>query len=73
VRYARFLTAVGNRWNISLVPLPQSRLGLRPRAGGRAGAAAGPREVHAALAQLGYTYADETTNPAYRLFLRSAD
>ena len=55
------------------VSLPQSRLGLRPRARRRAGAGSGPRAVRAASAKLGYPHWDETANPAYRLFLHAGD
>ena len=52
------------------VPLPQPRRRLRPRAGRHAGAAEGNAGSFAAfLEELGYPYADETRNPAYRLFL----
>ncbi len=68
-----FLTAVGNRWNISLFHYRNhgSDYG-RVLAGVQV-----PPDDRAKftqhLAQLGYTYWDETVNPAYRLFLQAAD
>jgi len=68
-----FLTAVGNTWNISLFHYRNhgSDYG-RVLAGVQV-----PPEDRAKftqhLAQLGYTYSDETTNPAYRLFLHAAN
>jgi threonine dehydratase len=65
----RFLEAVGTRWNISLFHYRNhgSDYG-RVLAGVQVPAAdAGRFEQH--LAELGYAYAEETDNPAYRLFL----
>jgi threonine dehydratase len=68
-----FLQAVGDRWNISLFHYRNhgSDYG-RVLAGVQV-----PVADHAVftehLAKLGYTYWDETANPAYRLFLHAPD
>ena len=65
-----FLTQLGTQWNISLFHyrnhgaaygrvLVGLQLGKRPLA-----------ELRASLDAIGYDYADESTNPAYQLFLR---
>ena len=52
------------------LPLPQPRRRLRPRPGRNAGSAVGRRpNFRRFLDRLGYTYVDESANPAYRMFL----
>ncbi|MFX4681997.1 threonine ammonia-lyase, biosynthetic, partial [Acinetobacter baumannii] len=65
-----FLTELGTQWNISLFHyrnhgaafgrvLVGLQLGERPL-----------KALKASLDAIGYAYADESDNPAYRLFLR---
>jgi threonine dehydratase len=68
-----FLTAVGHDWNISLFHYRNHGSDY-----GRvlAGVQVPPEDrgrFTQHLAQLGYTYWDETANPAYRLFLHATD
>ncbi len=67
-----FLTAVGNSWNISLFHYRNhgSDYG-RVLAGVQVPSEDRPKFTQH-LARLGYTYSDETANPAYRLFLHAA-
>jgi len=65
-----FLKRMGSGWNISALPLPQPRrdvgrvlVGLQVPDKDRAA-------FRRFLRDLGYDYADETRNPAYRLFLK---
>jgi threonine dehydratase len=64
-----FLTAIGERWNISLfhyrnhgADYGRVLVGIQVPASGR-------REFHAFLDNTGYPYWDETGNPVYDLFL----
>jgi threonine dehydratase len=67
----RFLQSIGVRWNISLFHYRNhgSDHG-RVLAGIQVPPASRP-EFLRHLADLGYEYADETANPAYRMFLGS--
>jgi threonine dehydratase len=67
----KFLQAIGDLWNISLFHYRNHGSDY-----GRVFAGVqvpdGEREKFAKhLAKLGYTYSDETANPAYRLFLKA--
>ena len=65
-----FLDSMSARLEHQPVPLPQPRRRLRPGAGRHAGAAARQMaDFRRFLDRLGYTYVDETANPAYRMFL----
>ncbi|MEO8464594.1 MAG: threonine ammonia-lyase, biosynthetic [Gammaproteobacteria bacterium] len=68
-----FLTAVGNSWNISLFHYRNhgSDYG-RVLAGVQVPPEDRAKFTHH-LKQLGYTYSDETENPAYQLFLHAAN
>ncbi len=66
----RFLTSMGQRWNISLfhyrnhgAAYGRVLVGMQVPPGDR-------RRLEIFLKELGYPYADETANPAYSLFLR---
>jgi hypothetical protein len=65
----RFLQSIGTCVEYQSVSLPQSRLRLRPRAGGHRGAQGRTREFLLHLNDLHYPYTDETANAAYRMFL----
>src|SRR5688572_16809629 len=69
----KFLEAIGDLWNISLFhyrnhgsDYGRVLAGVQVPENDRA-------EFAKHLAKLAYTYADETENPAYRLFLRASD
>ena len=68
-----FLTAVGHAWNISLFHYRNHGSDYGRVLAGVQVPPAERAEFTRHLAQLGYTYWDETANPAYRLFLRAAD
>ncbi|HVY65760.1 MAG TPA: threonine ammonia-lyase, biosynthetic [Gammaproteobacteria bacterium] len=68
-----FLQAVGDRWNISLFHYRNHGSDYGRVLAGVQVPPADRAKFTQHLARLGYTYADETENPAYRLFLRSAD
>jgi threonine dehydratase len=68
-----FLTAVGNTWNISLFHYRNHGSDYGRVLAGVQVPPADRTKFTQHLAQLGYTYSDETANPAYRLFLHAAD
>jgi threonine dehydratase len=68
-----FLTAVGNSWNISLFHYRNHGSDYGRVLAGVQVPPADRAKFTQHLAQLGYTYWDETANPAYRLFLHAAD
>jgi threonine dehydratase len=70
---SRFLNGLQPDWNITLFHYRNHGADFgRVLAGIQVPQADRPR-FHAALAELGYPYADETDNPAYRLFLDGAN
>ena len=68
-----FLTAVGHQWNISLFHYRNHGSDYGRVLAGVQVPPADRAEFMSHLARLGYTYWDETANPAYRLFLHAAD
>jgi threonine dehydratase len=66
-----FLKAIGDRWNISLFHYRNHGSDYGRVLAGVQVPAADRAEFTEHLAQLGYSYWDETENPAYRLFLRA--
>jgi threonine dehydratase len=68
-----FLQAVGDRWNISLFHYRNHGSDYGRVLAGAQVPPADRTEFTEHLAKLGYTYWDETANPAYRLFLHAAD
>jgi threonine dehydratase len=69
----KFLEAVGDLWNISLFHYRNHGSDYGRVLAGVQVPETDRAEFAAHLAKLGYTYADETDNPAYRLFLRASD
>jgi threonine dehydratase len=65
----RFLQAVGSRWNISLFHYRNHGSDYGRVLAGIQVAPDSQREFLEHLAELQYVYADETANPAYRMFL----
>ncbi len=68
----RFLDAVGERWNISLFHYRNHGSDYGRVCAGIQVPDRELDELQAHLRGLGYTYVDETSNPAYRLFLAGA-
>jgi threonine dehydratase len=66
-----FLQAIGDRWNISLFHYRNHGSDYGRVLAGVQVPEADRAEFAKHLAQLGYTYWDESENPAYRLFLRA--
>jgi threonine dehydratase len=67
----KFLQAIGDNWNISLFHYRNHGSDYGRVLAGVQVPESERRKFAAHLSQLGYTYSDETTNPAYRLFLRA--
>ncbi len=67
-----FLQAVGDRWNISLFHYRNHGSDYGRVLAGVQVAPADRAEFTAHLAKLGYSYKEETANPAYRLFLHTS-
>ncbi len=67
-----FLRAIGDRWNISLFHYRNHGSDYGRVVAGVQVPAADRDRFGEHLARLGYSYWDETENPAYRLFLNSA-
>jgi threonine dehydratase len=67
----KFLEAIGDNWNISLFHYRNHGSDYGRVLAGVQVPEAERRKFANHLAQLGYTYADETANPAYRLFLHA--
>ena len=65
--------AIGDLWNISLFHYRNHGSDYGRVLAGVQVPEADRAEFAQHLAKLGYTYADETENPAYRLFLRASD
>ena len=67
----KFLQAVGTRWNITLFHYRNHGSDYGRVLAGVQVPDADREEFARHLAKLGYTYSDETDNPAYRLFLKA--
>jgi threonine dehydratase len=65
----RFLSAVGSRWNISLFHYRNHGSDYGRVLAGIQVPAAEREELRLHLAELHYSYVEETANPAYRIFL----
>jgi threonine dehydratase len=68
-----FLTAVGHSWNISLFHYRNHGSDYGRVLAGVQVPPSDRANFTQHLAKLGYTYSDETANPAYRLFLHAPD
>ena len=64
-----FLEELGGRWNISLFHYRNHGADFGRVLAGLQVPKAEMRQFRRFLGKLGYPYADETRNPAYRLFL----
>ncbi len=69
----KFLEAIGDLWNISLFHYRNHGSDYGRVLAGVQVPETDRAEFKKHLAKLGYRYADETENPAYRLFLRASD
>jgi threonine dehydratase len=66
----KFLNAVGQEWNISLFHYRNHGADYGRVLAGLQVPPTQRLDFERFLEQLGYAYVDETTNPAYRLFLQ---
>jgi threonine dehydratase len=64
-----FLTELGGRWNISLFHYRNHGAAFGKVLMGLQIEAAQQRDFELCLTHLGFSFAEETKNPAYRLFL----